>query len=68
MDDVLDSVRFIHLYGDFHGCVPVMVPLLLRGEDSPGTMVAFAGHQGLFHTVQKVRAPGAVQAGTGEKY
>lgn len=64
MDDVLDSVRFIHLHGDVHGRVPVMVPLLLRGEDSPGTVAVVSSHQGLLHTVQEVCAPGALQAGT----
>lgn len=67
MDDVLDSVRFIHVHGDVHGRLSVMVPVLLRGEDSPGAMAAVAGDQGLLNTVQEVRASSALQAGTGEQ-
>lgn len=66
MDDVLDSVRFIHVYGDIHGRVPIMVPVLLRGEDCVGAMAAVASNQGLLHTVPEVRASGALQTGTGK--
>lgn len=68
MDDVLDSFRFIHMYGDFHGRVSVMVPVLLRGEDCAGALAAVSGHQGLLDIVSEVRASSAMQAGTGEKY
>ena len=66
MDDVLDSFRFIHVHGDLHGRVPVMVPVLLRGEDSIGAVAAVAGNQGILDIVPEVRASGALQAGTGE--
>lgn len=67
MDDVLDSVRSVHMHGDIHGRVPFVVPVLLRGEDCAGAVAAVAGHQGLLHTVQEVRAPSALQEGTGKK-
>lgn len=67
MDDVLDSVRAVHVHGDVYRRVPVMVPVLLRGEDRAGAVAAVAGDKGLLHTVQEVRSPGAVQAGTGMK-
>lgn len=66
MDDVLDSVRAVHLHGDVHGRVPVVVPLLLRGEDSAGAVAAVARHQGLLDTLQEVRSPRPLQARTGK--
>lgn len=66
MDDVLDSVRPVHMHGDLHGRVPVLVPFLLRGEDRPSPVAAVSGHEGVFHTLQEVCASGAMQAGTGE--
>lgn len=68
MDDVLDSVRTVHVHGDLHGRVPVVVPFLLRGEDSARAMAALACHQRLLHTVPQVRASGALQEGTGKLY
>lgn len=66
MDDVLDSVRLVHMHGDVHRRVPIMVPVLLRGEDSARTVAALAGHEGFLHIVQEVCSPSALQAGTGE--
>lgn len=67
MDDVLDSVRFIHMHGDLHRRVPVMVSILLRSEDSTRTMASIAGYKRFFHPLQEVCSPGALQTGTGER-
>lgn len=67
MDDVLDSVCAVHVHRDVHGRVPIMVPVLLRGEDRAGAVAAVAGHEGLLDTVQEVCSPGVVQEGTGKK-
>lgn len=68
MDDVLDSLCPVHLHGDIHGRVPVMVPLLLRGEDSDSAVVAVAGYQGVLDSVPKVRASSTVQERDGEHF
>lgn len=65
MDDVLDSICPVHMHRNFHRRVPVMVPLLLRGQDSAGAVAALAGDQRLLHLVQEVRASGVMQEGTG---
>lgn len=65
MDDVLDCVRLIHLHRDVHRRLPIMVPILLRGEDSARALASLASYQRIFHSVPEVCTPGPVQAGTG---
>lgn len=66
MDDVLDCLRFVHIYRDFHGCFPLMVPVLLRSQDSDGPLAALSSYEGILDTVQEVRASSIVQARTGK--
>lgn len=65
MDDVLDSFRFIHMHGDIYGCVPLMVSLLLRGEDSARPLAFVASYKRIFDSLQEVCASGTLQARTG---
>lgn len=65
MDDVLDSFRPVHVHGDIYGRVPIVVPVLLRGEDSPRAMAPLSCYQRVVDFVQEVCTPGAVQARAG---
>lgn len=65
MDDVLDCVRPIHMHRNVHRRFSVMVPVLLRGENSPRALAPIAGNQGLVNIIQEIRTPSALQAGTG---
>lgn len=65
MDDVLDSVRLVHVHRNVHRRFPIMVPVLLRGENSPRTLAPVACHQGLVNIVQEVCTSSALQTGTG---
>lgn len=66
MDDVLDSLRSVHVHRDIHRHVPIMVPVLLRSEDSSRAVAPIAGNEGFLNSIQEVCASSALQKGTGQ--
>lgn len=65
MDDVLDRLRLVHMHRNVHRRFPIMVPVLLRSENSPRTLAPVASYQGLVDIVQEVCTSSALQAGAG---
>lgn len=65
MDDVLDSVCLIHMHGDVYRRLLIMVPLLLRGEDSASPVASLASDEGILDSLQEVCASSTLQERTG---
>lgn len=65
MDDVLDCVCLVHMHRNVHRRFPIMVPVLLRGENSSRALAPLTCYQGLVNIVQEVCTSSALQTGAG---
>ena len=61
VDDVLDSVRALHVRGDSLRRVPLLDSVLLRDKDHLPHLASLPRHQGLLSALQEVRPPAAIE-------